>query len=96
MSLNLTPETEQTLLARARQSGMSAEDYLTWLLRYLPTPPPIQGPSPGTGLAGLLKARLLAEDTEDPDALQRAEAELNELKQALNETRRRSGAEPVF
>ena len=92
MTLNLTPETEQTLLARAHRSGMSAEDYLVWLLRHLP----LHEPPQRVGLANFLRERLRTEGTDDPEALREAEAELEELKQALNETRRLSGAEPVF
>jgi len=51
---------------------------------------------PAGRAASRLRARLVAEATDDPELLRRAQEDLDDMKHSMSAERMRSGAQPIF
>jgi hypothetical protein len=91
LTIDLTPEEEARLLAAARQAGTDVVECARQLLVERLPPIPL-----GQATRDLLRAWREEDATEDPEQIRRAEEELAEFKQALNETRAAAGARLLF
>ena len=93
MSLDLSPEVESQVLARARAAGTSASEYIARLLRNSPLP--VEAPTMDPVL-DFLRSQLAEAQEATPEETLQAEAEWRQFKQAINETRSSSGESPIF
>ncbi len=100
--LDLPPEVEAQLAARATEHGVEPAQYALELLReHLPqggdgdgVAQPVEAPENPT--VALLRQWREEDATEDPEEIRKAEAELEELKEALNANRREGGMRLLF
>jgi hypothetical protein len=91
LTIELTPEEEARLQAAARKAGMEvAECARRVLTEHLPAA------VPGQATRDLLRAWWEEDATDDPEELRKAEEELAEFKQAVNETRATAGARLLY
>jgi hypothetical protein len=92
LSIHLTPEEEVRLRAAAQQEGIAP----TELARKLVTEhlPPAHDENAAS--VALLQSWLIEDETDDPDELRLAEAELEAFKQAINAERERAGARRIY
>lgn len=91
LSIQLTPDEEARLRSVARRAGLDpAECARRLLTQHLPAEP--------TALATreLLRAWRDEDATDDPAELRRAEEELAAFKQAMNVSRAKAGARPLY
>lgn len=95
MTIELNPEQEARVREAAAREGLPTTE---WAARKLLADLP-EGlrPSPGGDPTLELFAKWAAEDaTDDPEEIRKAEAQLQELKEALNDSRRLVGARLLF
>ena len=105
LTIELNPEEEAWLAAEAAQSGVHPND----IVRRLIDSHLVTDISQGLGAAGcgevdkknadaiaLLQSWIEEDRTDDPEAIQRAEDELDELKRNLNANRAATGERLVF
>lgn len=98
VSFDLSSQVADRLTAVARIRGVQPADVLESLVtQYLPPVESAQNVFPPTGrAANRLRARLVAEATDDPETIREAQEALDEMKRSMNEERHRSGAESLF
>ncbi len=91
LTIELSLEEEERLRAAARHAGTDVAACARQLL--IERLPPV---SPGQATRDLLRAWREEDATDDPEEIRKAEEELAEFKQALNETRAAAGARLLF
>lgn len=85
MTLTLPADLEQRLAERASQIGLSAEEYARTLIER-----GLSQPVPDRATLELLGKWRAEDETQDPAELARREAEFEEFKQAMNESKRQA------
>ncbi len=91
VTIELAPEEEARLQAAARSAGIDiAECARRVLTKHLPSA------TPGQATRDLLRAWWEEDATDDPEEIRKAEEELAEFKQAMNETRAAAGARLLY
>ena len=109
MSLELAPEIESKVIARAVRAGVTPSDYLARLLENAepPLPPGRQAPrivpvslTEGKRLnattSAWLEARLAEAENATPQEIAEANAEHNEFRKAMNANRRATGERILY
>ena len=85
MTLTLPAELEERLMQRASQLGLSADEYARSLIER-----ELSQPVPDRATLDLLAKWRAEDETDDPAELARREAEFEEFKQAMNESKRQA------
>jgi hypothetical protein len=94
LTIELTPEQEARLTAAARQEGVSPADLASRLVvDHIPTLPVDRAADP---TVALLQSWLAEDATDDPTEIDRAQAELDRFKAAINAERERAGARRAY
>ena len=92
LTIHLTQEEEWRLRSAARQEGLDPAELVRMLVAtHLP---PVRDDNAAS--MALLRSWLAEDATDDPDAIQQAEAELEAFKQAMNAERERAGARRLY
>jgi hypothetical protein len=94
--LDLHPEVESEVLARARLEGTSVSDYIAELLKRDAPHEPDQSAGSNDPVIEFLRAQLMDAERATPGEIDQAETEWQELKRSLNEARRASGEALLF
>ncbi|HTE20422.1 MAG TPA: hypothetical protein VK689_18815 [Armatimonadota bacterium] len=100
--LNLPPDIEAQLAAHATENGVEPSEYALQLLRAsLPNTGDTHSAAPAAEMPEDPTVALLRQwreewNTMTPEEIRRAEAELEELKDALNANRREAGMRLLF
>ena len=94
LTIELSPEDESRLRDLAANRGIPPEELVIQTVKQLL---PIKQPDQkNLALIRLLEQWRREDETDDPEELERAEAELQELKAALNANRRATGERLLF
>lgn len=99
LTLDLTPTEEAQIATIAQQIGLAPADYVKKLVKEnLPSVPSAPAPTvdaENAAAIALLNSWIAAAPT-DPEEIRKAEAELNEFMQNLNNNRIESGERPLL
>ena len=96
LTVTLTPTEEVRLAAAARHAGLAQAEIVKNLVRqHLPLPSGEAGAENAAAVA-LLRGWLRDEATDDPEEIQKAQAELDAMKRDLNANRALTGERLLF
>jgi predicted DNA-binding protein len=90
LMIDLSPEVQTRLQQEATRRGINKEEYARQLIEtHLPD-------AEGTALSNLMQSWIEEDATDDPEELERREAEWQELKDNLNAHRAATGQRLLF
>ena len=96
LTIELSSEEETRLWTRARQHGLSPEEYAHRLLTEQPAYDRESEIEKNAASIALLESWLKEDATDDPGEIAQAEKDLEEFKTAIDAERQRAGARTIY